>query len=207
MSAKDDYKLRSVGSGDNVRSVARASRINALQNLTRSQVSGDQYGRSSGSLRSIGPGWVVQRRSGGLHRGASTGTHPWHLSIGSGQTVRVSPGTINGTLPINMFDSFGPIAETGTSYIILQCYSDGVDLTYSALSLSSSPPEFTTHSISSAPLQFQFLIGVVVNLRPFDVADGLLWATATQGVRLTKPGPGPGEPYYDNTYTWVIEQY
>lgn len=61
MSASEDYKLSRVGSGDSSKSVTKSTRINAIQNLIKSQAHGQPYSRS-GVPRALGPGWVVHRK-------------------------------------------------------------------------------------------------------------------------------------------------
>jgi hypothetical protein len=61
-SPTDLYKLGKVNPGDNIRGVARADRIMALQNISKAHVNGEPYSQSSNLDRVIGPGWVIHRR-------------------------------------------------------------------------------------------------------------------------------------------------
>lgn len=60
MSAAEDYKMGRVGQGDPSKSVTKSSRVNAIQQLVRSNTHGEQYSRSNVG-RAMGPGWVVNK--------------------------------------------------------------------------------------------------------------------------------------------------
>lgn len=209
MSANNDYKLKNnVYSGDNVRAVARASRVDGLQNISLSQVAGDQYARTTGLLRAVGPGWVVNRQGRKILKGGrARRTFPWQISIDGNGFIHVKPGTINGLLPVNIFATLGPTGQGTIGYVALQCFTDGVTPTDAQLYFSTSVPPPPAHAINVTPFEFQVLIGCTVDLAPLNVVDGLLWANPKIAIQTLKPQPIPGAPYYDNNYTWEITQY
>lgn len=211
MSANNDYKLGSrVYSGDDVRAVARATRVEGLQNLSRSQSDGNPYSRSNVG-RIIGPGWVVNRRLTAPRRGGRAKRHfPWEISIAgsssSGSYITLRAGTLNGLLPINMFQQFG-ISGSGTVYVVLRVFTDGVQPSSASLELESQPPEPPPHFVNVAPAAFPILIGLTVDLKPFNTVDGLLEATPKVVLKTTVSNPSPGTPLYDLHWSWSVTQY
>lgn len=208
MSANSDYKLPNVGSGDNVKAVARSARINALQNLSKEQTQGAPYSRS-GVPRAIGPGFVVNRKPTSLFKGGIT-KFPWQMLIvtdGFGaHYVKLRPGTLNNMIPINMFDQFA-IDSTNTWYVTLEANTDGYRPTTCALRADTSPPVPFDIQVNVAPAYFQVLIGVIVNLTLFQMIDSLLMATPYDVISSLTDSPQPGRPLWDLNYTWYIDTY
>lgn len=207
MSANEDYKLVRVQPGDNLRSVSRASRVNALQNVSKSHVSGDQYVRTSGLLRAIGPGWVVNRKPRTVFKSGTVGTFPWRITVDTDGYVHVRPGTLNGMLPGNIFNPLGPLAGIGTVYVVLSVFTDGVQPTSALLELRNSPPEPPFHLVNIAPFSFEVLIGLTVNITPFNVVDGLLQAEPVNVLQTTIASPSPGQTPWELHWSWGVTQY
>lgn len=204
-------KLGLVNSGDSLRSVARADRMTALQDMSRAQHMGEPFSPGANLQRMVGPGWVIHRQRKGRFRGRPRSITPWQISVSgnssSGLYIHVRPGTINGILPTNMFDPLGPISGQGTIYVTLQALTDGIQLTNCYLIVSTDPPNPAPWLVNLAPYQFQIMIGVTVDRAPFNVVDGLLWAQPTVMLQTLSQSLAPGRPYYDNNYSWVVTQY
>lgn len=206
MSANEDYKLVRVQPGDNLRSVSRASRVNALQSVSKSHVSGDQYARTSGLLRAIGPGWVVNRGRRLPIHGTGVGNFPWKISTGSddiGTFISVRPGTINNMLPTNMFEK-QYVALFGTLYVTVHVYTDGEKPTDARIEILTIPPGAPNSNIWIAPYEFQVLLGVTVERAVFQIIDSALSAQPKITIQSLVDNPQPGRPYTDYHYTWNV---
>lgn len=135
---------------------------------------------------------------------------PWQITASSqnGQIiVKVKPGTINGLLPSNMFDTW-TVGATGTTYVTLDCTTDGYNITDAEVDGNSTvPPDPFTSELNLLPFEFSILLGVIVDRRVFQTTENLLEATAKAGLQVLKDDPQPGEPYYDTYWTWMISSY
>ena len=73
----------------------------------------------------------------------------------------VQPGTVNGIIPSNLFDSFA-IDLTSTWYLVVTCSaSDGV-VTSAVLSASTTPPTPQSASASLPPATFVIPFGIII---------------------------------------------
>lgn len=209
MSAIDDYKLGYVNSGDNIRGVARASRMNAIQNLSKETSFGQPYSRSGSALRMIGPGWVINRQRRGIVRGGAQ-SFPWQISIVTetdAMFTKVRPGTINSLIPSNMFDRW-EISTGSTFYVTLDCTTDGYNVTSARIDGNSTvPADVIGVNLNIAPIEFSIPLGIVIGGKTFQLVTRLLTVTPAKVVQTLTSNPQPGRPYYDFMYTWTVTSF
>jgi hypothetical protein len=202
-------KLGRINKGDDVRSVARSDRINAMQELIKSLLRGDQFVTNRNTIR--------KRTSEGLtqldvnrasSRFPATTPFPWEITIennSDGQAyVAVYPGTINNLLPTNIFLKDLFINITGTYFVVLHVDTDGNKPTLSFLQIRTEPPQGLGWDQNIPPLQFDLLLGLVVDSVPFQLVSDLLLADPIAGAKTLRDPLIPGEPYYDINYSWLI---
>lgn len=108
-------ELTPVQAGDNVLSVARASRINAMQDLLRAIARGDNIIEGKGIRISTEPGGVIIEGRARSQTGESLPDHPWKPYVVDGLDVKLIPGTVNNRLPGNWNATFS-LSSSQSSY-------------------------------------------------------------------------------------------
>lgn len=202
-----------VGRGDSVYQVANADRINNLQDAIHLITQGEHIIAGNNVRKTSGQGYVMltaepkSRISGGGDE-----PFPWQISIledppGSGNFfAKVRPGTINNALPTNMFIAIS-VDATGTFYVVLDVNTDGAQVTNASWDIDPGPPDPFETGLNIAPDSFSVLLGVIVDLRVFQVVSKLLYAAPYVTIQSLRASPAPGEPYFDNNYSWQLMSY
>lgn len=136
--------------------------------------------------------------------GALARPFPWAIRFnGTDMTVSVGPGTINSTLPSNIFENL-TVNQFGTFYVTLDCNTDGDSITDATIDATPTPPDPIGSGTNAAPDSFSVLLGLVVDGHVFQLIDYLLSANPLATIQTLKESLIPGEPYYDTQYTWSV---
>lgn len=201
-------KISAVKKGQSVLGVASSERMNAIQELLQALVRGDNVVTGVNLRKTLGPGYFILSGEAGGGRGGGPGAFPWEITTtfdpdAVQNSVHVRPGTINSFLPTNMFDEFD-IEPTGTYYVTLDCTTDGTSVTDASIDVVNTAPDPIGEDIGAAPDFFQVLLGVIVDLRIYQLIDYVLFAFPVRTLYSLTEDPEPGQPYYDLHYTWQI---
>lgn len=201
-------KFQQVNPGDDVREVSRADRVNSLQDLTKSLIGGTQVSGSSQADRVVGPGYSLYRPRGGARFHASGLIHrPWEIKVllnnVGNWVMRMRPGTINNMLPSNMFYDIN-VSSFGTYYAVVHVFTDGYKPTRATIDLVNDPPNAPSSNLWLAPFTFDILIGVIVDLKVFQIITDPLQVQPSITIQSLSPNPQPGQPYLENNYTWAV---
>jgi hypothetical protein len=208
--------FRTVAKGDNVHSVANADRINALQDAVKLITRGDHINAGQGMLKTIGQDGLTMLsvRQKTVPLGKGSGSFPWQITASavadsSGtKAIKVRPGTVNGFLPTNMFDSFDIGTGPGeTYYVTLDITTDGTQVTDASIDQNGGPPAPIGSELAIPPSDFRVLLGVVVGGTVFQLIKQLLNIYPAVTVLTAKDSPVIGEPFFDINYTWNIATY
>ena len=196
--------------GQDVRTVAKTGRVNALQDLTAHLVGGGTVTQTGGGQRILGPGYQVVKSKNSSVPITLKPSFPWKIRVafddGNNPYVVLKPGTLNNMIPTNMFNQFS-ISSGTTWYVILHAETDGYRPTTCEIRVDTSPGAPSDVQLNLAPNNFDVNLGVIVNLTRFQLVDGLLFATPDVAIYTLTESPAPGRPLYDNNYTWFIEQF
>jgi hypothetical protein len=201
--------LTPINRADDVYTVASAERMNALQDAISLLARGENIVSGVNTRKTSGEGYVVisgKPGGGGIGRGGISG-FPFEISIeviGGTYYVKVAPGTMNGALPTNIFDNFA-IGAFGTFYVQLDCVTDGKSITDVSIDVLTFPPAPIPWLVNLAPDSFHYLLGVVVDLEPFNIVNTNLFSAPVAGVQTLTESPAPGRPYYDINWSWSVE--
>lgn len=116
----------------------------------------------------------------------------------------VTPGTVNGLVPSNLFDDF-LISDSGTYYVKVAALTDGTAVTSVSLAVDTSEPEGQVVTPFSLPTYVEVLLAIVFNGRVFrTIACGNVELQGHEEFKEDKNPPAqPGELTYTPYYRWA----
>lgn len=203
-------ELTQVKQGESMRDTLTAARINAVQDILRGLVKGDNI--QSGlnvKKRSVGGGVMLSSNAaGGAAAPAGNGPYPFDVSfapLGAGTvTASIRPGSINSLIPSNYLTTYALTVATDY-YVVLTATVTSGAVTASTLDMPTSAPGGMPVTVATPPTSFEVLLGVVLGGVWYRViGDGSLQATSTIAFQTTRSSPVPGTSYYDFYYTWAL---
>lgn len=124
----------------------------------------------------------------------------WSPSLNSDtHEITLYPGSINGLVPSNMFDTF---SVSGTQYIVATCTTDGSQINAITLAVESSPPTPAAATSGAAPLSFKVLITIFNDDLAYNMGGCGMTFVPQESIRVDKVSPTPGTLPYTSWYVW-----
>lgn len=120
--------------------------------------------------------------------------------------LELHPGSINGTIPTNMFSTFEIVDPEATNYIVVDVSTSGGEIQNMSLSVESSitPPIGTAKDIP--PSSFKVLIAIVRGNEALPVRNTNLSATPSLAFTDDKTSFQIGENPLEYYWTWTLIQ-
>jgi hypothetical protein len=149
-------------------------------------------------------------------KAGANGSAPCPLSIGitpisgdsSNISVNVSPGTVGGLVPSNLFDTF-TVSKTDTVYVKATASSDGASVTSVSLSADTDTPTAQTPAPFALPSSCEILLGLIQSGRAYrtiDCGSVALVGQAAFAVDKTSPAD-PGQSTTTDYYLWAVSSF
>lgn len=138
--------------------------------------------------------------------GETAGGHEPFDIILTGGEISIWPGTVNGYLPSNIFDTFPYDMESKpTVYVKLVASTDGYGLVNAQIVVDSNPPDINYPEENFAPTSFNVLIGIVADAIVYKTwGGGNMRAVTSQAIIQEKEAPEPGSSPYIYWWKWDI---
>lgn len=145
----------------------------------------------------------LEDSSGGAGGGADPA--PFDITIDTvGNTLTVSPGTINSLAPSNNGGTF--ICPAGvTHYVVLNATAVNGSVTAATLSVDSAVPAPIGATLGFPPSSFKVLLHVIQAQVAFrTIGRHSLHAVSIEALRVQKVMTTPDQLPYDTYYTWQL---
>lgn len=120
--------------------------------------------------------------------------------------VKVTPGTVNGLVPTNIFDKFD-ISITGNRvyYVKIRALSNGSNITSCSIVVDTNLPTTQIPTPFAVPATLDILLamirgGIIYRM----IGVGSLDVSGTQQYITERPNAGPGELTYIPYYKFVV---
>jgi hypothetical protein len=139
---------------------------------------------------------------------ASAALQSFDVIIGSDEngtpTATIVPGTLNGILPSNMFDSF-TLDATSTWYFKAGATTDGTQVTAVEIYVDQSPPDQQTPVPQALPAAFDKLFALVKAGKVFRmIPDGSITVASQPLFTADRETWTPGKPMTETWYSWAV---
>ena len=119
-------------------------------------------------------------------------------------TATIVPGTVNGILPSNIFDTF-TLDTTSVWYFKATATTDGKIVTAVELNVDSSPPDTQTPVPQAMPAAFDKLFAMVKDGKVFRmIPDGSITVGAQSLFVADRESWTPGKPMTETWYAWGV---
>lgn len=129
---------------------------------------------------------------------------PWDVNIIGTGKAKVAPGLVGGILPSN-WDSEISFNQSGLSYMVVECQSNGKVVTTASISNSSSAPQQQTPGLNLAPSSFKILFAVIKDGAAIrTIREGHIALNPVISVSLPKTSLTPGLNVLDRYYVWGL---
>ncbi len=207
-------KLTAVTSSMQLLDVVTSERINAIQEILKDLVTGENIRSGENIRRTSGPGWfmISANPKGRSVATAAVSTEPFTVVIGEavegGVSYTLVPGTLNNLLPANMFDSF-IYTPGGFSYVKVCGYSDGAKMTSVAIVADGNAPIIQEPLPFTLPYLVEILVGIIYTdgdgeiVTARTIGSGVLSLSGSQQFAVDKDPPAPpGVLPYTPYYAW-----
>ena len=195
-------KLGRINKGDDVRSVARSDRINAMQELIKSMLRGDNIVTDRNVIKKRSSEGLMALTTSPAPR--SFGTRgPFEIILQENGQYQITPGTVNDIIPENIFTLL-PYDIGATTYAVLHVFTDNYAPTRITIESRTAPPDPPGHLVNVAPEEFYVIIGIVAYGLVYQVVNYNINATPIVVIQTLTETPEPGRPYYDLNYSWRV---
>lgn len=119
-------------------------------------------------------------------------------------SATIVPGTLNGILPTNMFDSF-TLDATSTWYFKAGATTDGTQVTAVEIFVDNSPPDVQVPVPQALPASFDKLFAMSVDGKVFRmIPDGSITVAAQPLFTADRTSWAPGKPMTETWYSWAV---
>lgn len=125
-------------------------------------------------------------------------------SDGGAPSATIVPGTVNGILPSNMFDTFD-LDATSTWYFKAGATTDGTQVTAVEIYVDNSPPDVQVPVPQALPASFDKLFAMSVAGKVFRmIPDGSITVAAQPLFTADRTSWAPGKPMTQTWYSWAV---